>query len=423
MSVHVVSDIDVRDFGAEFVKTGDLNGDGAPDILFVQSDYETREITCLTAVTIHGEILWQTGTPSVDRGRIYGDLPVQLYDWDGDGRNEVLYVEQAAYAEPVLTGGWARERALRYEGDATMVVLDATTGVQKRRFAIPAAADDCFLFADLAGRGRREDLIVKDRYWNMWGVSHGGDVLWRWSGSTGHFPAVGDVDGDGRDEVFVGFALVDHDGADLFRKDAHAAHQDAATVVRLADGRWLLAFGNAGVHCLSADGGLLWRHELSEAQHVVAARFRDDSEVQFMVLDRGQPRGGSRDPSTLYLYDPDGRQIWKRTQPPGSGLAAVVDINWMGGATQQLLVYNRGPEEPIAVYDGEGAVIDALEVPRTPQRHAGQQAGGYYCTRADLWGDSRDEVALFGCRCARICANGRPLQVATHYNQTLYPGM
>lgn len=128
MATHLISTIDVKNFGAEQVRIGDLNSDGAPDLLFVQSVYGTRAITCLTATTILGEILWQTGTPSPDNGNIYSDLPVQIYDWDGDGRNEVLYVEQADYIDPVLTGGYARERAKTYAGNATMLVLDAKTG-------------------------------------------------------------------------------------------------------------------------------------------------------------------------------------------------------------------------------------------------------------------------------------------------------
>ena len=173
---HLVSSIDVKDFGAETLRIGDLSGSGAPDLLLVQSVYGTREITCLTATTLFGEILWQTGNPSAENGRIYIDLPVQVCDWDADGRNEVLYVRQACYAEPPYQGG-VRERAGRYEGDATMVVLEGATGREKQTFALPAPADDCFLFADLTGRGRREDLVVKDRYWNMWGVDHGGKVL------------------------------------------------------------------------------------------------------------------------------------------------------------------------------------------------------------------------------------------------------
>ncbi|MHA1571586.1 MAG: hypothetical protein ACTSWM_07170, partial [Alphaproteobacteria bacterium] len=321
MATYLASKIDVKDFGTLQFRIGDLNADGAPDLLFVQSVFETREISCLTATTIFGRVLWQVGTPSRDNWREYSDLPVQIYDWDGDGENEVLYVKQARYAEPwPAEVSWARERAARYEGDATMVVLDGRTGQEKSRFPIPSGADDCFLFADLTGRGRREDLVVKDRYWNMWGVAHSGEVLWRWEGSTGHFPAIADLDGDGKDEVFVGFALIDDDGTVLFDQKitppgypAAGPHQDASYIVQLADGTWRLLFGNRGIHCLAVDGAELWHHPLAEAQHVVAGRFRTDSEMQVAVINRGQRRdkGEERDPATLYLYDLDGREIWR----------------------------------------------------------------------------------------------------------------
>ena len=142
-TAHLVSRIDVKDFGAETVRIGDLNADGAPDLLFVQSVFGTRSITCLTATTIFGDILWQTGNASPENGRIYSDLPVQVYDWDKDGRNEVLYVRQAAYVEPAYDGKSPQERASRYEGEARMLILDGQTGKEKGSFALPAPADDC----------------------------------------------------------------------------------------------------------------------------------------------------------------------------------------------------------------------------------------------------------------------------------------
>lgn len=445
MAAHLVSVIDTKDFGAEQMRVGDLNGDGAPDLLFVQSVFGTREITCLTATTIDGRVLWQSGQPSLDNGRIYGDLPVQVYDWDNDGINEVLYVRQAFYADPVVwdcaTGkevkvaparpgqfrgeeSWVREQARRYEGDATMVVLDGLTGRQKASLPIPAPADDCFLFADLTGRGRREDLVVKDRYWNMWGVSHQGQVLWQWKGAVGHFPAVADVDGDGKDEVFVGFALIDHDGKVLFHHPLPRPgdHQDAAYAWRLADGSWRLAFGNAGVHCLASDGRELWQHPLGEAQHVIAARFREDSPVQFMVIDRGERTPTGR--SSLYLYDLDGREVWRREQPVGGWAAACIPIDWSGaGEPREAAVYSRGPDQPVAIYDGDGRIVDQLPMRYSHGRAVEDHNAHYYGARADVWGDRREEVILFGSRGACIYANARPLAVPTLYNNTLYPGM
>jgi len=165
-----ISVLDVKDFAAETVRVGDLDGNGAPDLLFAQSTYGNRKITCLTATDTAGKVLWQHGTPDPGNGRIYSDLPVQVYDWDGDGANEVLYVEQATYAELHDPGATIVERAKRYEGQATMVVLDGRTGEWETTIPLPAPADDCFLFADLTGRGYRKDFVVKDRYWNMWGT-------------------------------------------------------------------------------------------------------------------------------------------------------------------------------------------------------------------------------------------------------------
>jgi len=300
-----------------------------------------------------------------------------------------------------------------------MHVLDGRTGEEKDRFSLPAPADDCFLFADLTGRGRRADLVVKDRYWNMWGVSHEGEVLWKWEGSPGHFPAVADVDGDGRDEVFVGFALIDHDGKVLFDKDPEGAHQDAAYIAQLSDGAWRLFFVNGGIHCLTESGSELWHHPLGHAQHVIVDRFRDDSEQQVAVINRARP-------DVLYLYDLDGREIWSREQPQAKGeyYAALVEIDWFGGGEPKgLMVYGRGADEPVAIFDGAGEIVDTFQMAHTSDRTDEDRRAYYYCARADLWGDGRDEAILFGTRGACIYANARPLALPTLYNNTLYPGM
>jgi len=424
---HLVARIDVKDFGAETVRIGDMNADGAPDLLFVQSIYSTREITCLTAATILGEVLWQEGKPSAENGRVYSDLPVQVHDWDRDGWNEVLHVRQARYAEPPHDGRSPREKASRYEGHATLVILDARTGREKGTLELPAPADDSFLFADLTGRGRREDLVVKDRYWNIWGVSHAGKELWHWAGAAGHYPAICDADGDGKDEVFPGFSLIDDGGKVLFEKDPKGAHADACYVVRPADGKWRLLFGNGGIHCLTPQGEELWGHPLGEAQHVVAGRFRDDSEMQFMVVDRTPIPSHRRDENAwaiLYLYDLDGKEIWRREQPKGAWAIATVRADWLGaGSPHCVLVYGRGPGRPAVLYDGRGEIVDTLPMEHMPYRTEADRRADFYGLAADVWGDARDEVILFGSRGACIYSNARPLEDPTLYNENFYPGM
>ena len=427
--------IDTNDFGPGALRVGDLNGDGVLDLLLVQSVYETREITCLTALTVRGDILWQVGTPSRDNTRNYSDLPVQVHDWDGDGAAEVMYIRQAGYI-----GGNPnyRERADRYEGHATMIVLDGRTGREKKTFALPPPADDSFLFADLTGRGRRQDLVVKDRYWNLWGVSFEGAVLWHWKGSTGHFPAVADVDGDGKDEVFVGYTLINHDGKVLFDRHpsggSQSPHSDANWIAQLSDGSRVLAFGNSGAHLLTPAGERLWHVDLSEAQHLVAGRFRSDSELQFAILERGMKRTPT-DIARLHLVDLAGKRLWTRELPPGSWAVACRELDWSGsGAPAEILVYGLNSlAEHAAIYDGPGNVVDRFAIPwkTEPAKVSGKELA--YATRADLLGNGRHEVILYGPRGVCIYSNPRsPLAPAPStdqgpadalYNETIYTGM
>ena len=50
-------------------------------------------ISCLTAVTLDGKVLWQIGRPDPRNGLLTNDTPFQIHDIDGDGRNEVVMVK------------------------------------------------------------------------------------------------------------------------------------------------------------------------------------------------------------------------------------------------------------------------------------------------------------------------------------------
>lgn len=81
-----------------------------------------------------------------------------------------------------------------------------------------------------------------------------------------------------------------------------------------------------------------------------------------------------------------------------------------------------GPGKPARIYNGRGEVVDELPLQAGPLAGEAEFASDCYGMAADVWGDSRDEVLLFGARGFSIYANSRPLDQPSQYNMTLYPG-
>jgi len=456
MSSKIISSFNTVEFGGETVRVADLNSDGAYELLIVQSDQCTREVTCLTAVDIYGNRIWQTGTPSSTNSGIYSDISVQVYDWDGDGANEVLWIEQAIYAESIvwdystnthitvptsrrgeLRGhkGYAQEGAKRYEEDAIMHVLDGATGQEKYSFSLPAPADDCFLFANLTGGLRRQDLIVKDRYWNMWGIAHNGDILWKYEGTTGHFPEIADVDNDGMDEIYLGYTLLDHDGKLLWEMDGPKSHQDSSYVVQ-SNGETRLVFShgegenyNGGVHALTPSRKEIWSREFGHAQFVFPGRFRPDAgDMQFAVVDIGWPTAAKRQKCNITILDWDGNELYRKDYPDGTGLSARA-VDWSGpGQPTALAVwvvsdYEHGTLKadngPAVLLDGYGNELESLPLIRPD----GTQSVHMNLIPADIYGDSREEIIIVG-RDSICTYTNTQLNLQTKlYNMSVYRGL
>ncbi|HYF00869.1 MAG TPA: hypothetical protein VEJ18_18250, partial [Planctomycetota bacterium] len=185
-------------FGAgRNVRFGDLDGDGVVDMLFAQVVAKVDsgnfvEASCLTAVTMEGQVLWQLGRPDPRHGLLTSDTPFQIHDLDGDGRTEVVLVK-----------------------DFKLQVLDGATGAVKRWAWMPMVpeeyrqkkfelkerphllnAGDSISFFDLSGKGRRSEVLIKDRYRFFWVLDASLEEKWQGQGQLGHFPYPFDADGD-----------------------------------------------------------------------------------------------------------------------------------------------------------------------------------------------------------------------------------
>jgi len=184
------------DYGGQWVVAGDVDGDGAVDIVSAENfnEVDTHYTSAVAAQRLDGSVIWRWGNPDVGRKNWHHDVACQIVDWDGDGKNEVVVSAETAIVE-----------------------LDGATGAEKRRIPLEKGASDCLVFCDLSGVGRPTDVLAKDRYENIWAYNRAGELLWHVNRPggyrTAHQPRPMDIDGDGHDELMAGFAMLHHDGS------------------------------------------------------------------------------------------------------------------------------------------------------------------------------------------------------------------
>ena len=204
-----------------------------------------------------------------------GGFPVQVFDLNSDGRDEVVLIAGGRIRVYDLAGKLLAERDI------------------PRPNAYGECANDpeWALVNDALCPVRMGDgemgLYIKDRYWNI--HFYDSDLQHRWHAAvnTGHFPLPVDVDGDGREEVLCGHTLFDVDGNVIWKADL-PDHTDGARLTSLAEGgpkRLYLTAGEAGLVCLDpATGDILARLELGHVQHGWFGQFIDGRSRQILVV-------------------------------------------------------------------------------------------------------------------------------------------
>ena len=118
---------------------------------------------------------------------------------------------QRRRGRPRLQAAGARRRARARSSARSGCPRRRRTTPRPRPYETRTAATR-IVFANLSGKPGRRDLLLKDRYRNFWVFNRDLKFLWQGEGKTGHFPYPLDVDGDGQDELFIGYGLWDAHG-------------------------------------------------------------------------------------------------------------------------------------------------------------------------------------------------------------------
>jgi rhamnogalacturonan endolyase len=377
-------------FGAgRNARFGDLDGDGVPEMLIAQNIPRLGDnfvqISCLTAVTLEARVLWQLGRADPRHGLLTSDTPFQIHGIDGDGRNEVIMVKD--FKLQVLEGATGRVRQWAWMPQAL---------VDNRQKPYALVNGDALAFLDLAGRGRRQEILVKDRYTNFWVFNNRLERLWQGQGQTGHYPYPFDIDGDGRDEIAIGYAIWDHAGHRLWSRDPELHdHADGLAVGSFgadpkAEPRVYAWGSDEGFLVFDRQGTIKKHVRIGHAQTASAGKYRPDRPGLELICVNFW-----KNPGIITLFDDDGNLL-AQEEPIHSG-SPMLPVNWRGDGQEFVLLSGNVREG--GMIDGRLRRVVLFPDDGHPDLTA-------YV--ANLTGDARDEVILWDQERVWIYTQDRP---------------
>ncbi len=338
------------DYGGYWVVVGDVNGDAQLEIVSARNvdENDSHYTSAVVAQRLDGTVLWRWGDPDVGRRELHHDVACQIHDLDHDGINEVVLA-----------------------ADQQLIVLAGPTGKVLWSFPIPLHASDCVVFADLTGRGWAGELLVKNRYQQIWAYTREGKLLWTAAMPggyrTAHQPLPVDLDGDGRDEVLAGYAALNSDGTERWVFTAqegarNGGHADCWRVHTLANQphaarlAMTMCGGNALV-MTDGNGKLLWKQTGHHYEAVDVGTVCRDVPGKQLVVDVDHL---SKPPKPLCVFSDQG-ELLGRINTDYTRHHILID--WDGDGIQEI-----GSAVPRGLFDGHGNRVATLAVDGDDER-------------------------------------------------------
>jgi hypothetical protein len=364
------------DFSGQWLVVGDLDNDG--ELEFVSARNDNQSVTAISAYKLDGTLIWRWGEAGKGKSKLSYDVPLQIYDINGDGKNEVIL------SEPGF-----------------LVILDGLNGRQLRRYPLPKELEiaDCIVFANLQGKERASDIIIKTRYTKLWAYSYEWDELWSWTPKgymTCHHPTPVDLDGDGKDEVMAGYTMLDHDGNELWtfkskKVDLSRGHLDCCRVAEKGNKPDEFRFA---VTCCGANlialldglGNIVWEidgHHFESLRVGPMTPGLPDKQI-FVDIDH-TPYGNSQ----TWLIDFEGHHFgtYLTNYSRHHGI-----LDWNGDGFYEVVLANA-----LSICDGSGNRVALFALDQEPKEVTKDQPGSDpnpLVNICDVNGDGADDVVL-----------------------------
>lgn len=367
------------------VRIGDVNGDDEVDFVIFRSTDKGMKPCYLAAFTLEGAVSWQAGGGGGQPAR---PGPVALYDFNRDGKDEVLCFYHQARIDAPLNSMKDVELQLRGGESGRIIKRTSPPQLQECRGEGPNWVHQRFLICNLRGQPYPRDFIVKVGS-KLLAFNDDLSILWtyeiRWneySRCSAYIPSIGDIDNDGRDEVNGGYYILDDDGTPLWEGQI-ARHMDSVAIVPWDNGIPRAIASGFG-HVLSATGEGIVKLGKEKVPHGQEARVAD-----FLADSPG--------PEMILRYN--GHTTNVMTVANSGKILHRFDLNHSPNNTGMEIIYWHGKDSPALLYNGgmlwTGEGKPYAKFPNLPAPTGEAKMGWYHCIPADLCGDKREEALLY----------------------------